>query len=381
MNSAITLWLALLVLAIAEAPAEPAPLVISNARLAQTAFDPSHDEQLAVSFLLSRAARAELRWFDSRDLLIRTVTSTAELPGGEAKLVWDGRDEAGRVVPDEAYHYTIVANAADGATQEFDLTDVTGGEEYQIPNVTITDAGRRIEYVLPNLSRVNVRIGLRDAGPLLRSLVNWRVRTPGPQREAWDGKDASGVMNLATSTGLEAVGMAFKLPDNTVIAGDIRAPSRLIDGLSWGRVPRVIKRTPPKRMYAHSQQSYPDLRDFVVTLRSRSGVRDSATAPLAIQGITPIEVGVAPEIVDRLMQQRFEIVQFVDGLFVSENEIGFLPATWNIDAAKLSPGDHYLTVNLRGYEGTFGFGSLKVVVGERDAGRAPVAADARSLTE
>jgi hypothetical protein len=41
---------------------------------------------------------------------------------------------------------------------------------------------------------------------------------------------------------------------------------------------------------------------------------------------------------------------------------GVLPATWNVDSVKLSPGEHYLTVNLRGYDGAFGYGSLKVHV-------------------
>lgn len=231
--------------------------------------------------------------------------------------------------------------------------------------MSISETGHSIEYVLPSLSRVNVRLGLRDGGPLLRSLVNWGVRMPGLQREPWDGKDATGAMNLAASTGIEPWGMAFKLPDNAVVVGDSRTPSMIIDNLSWGRVSRIPKRIPPKRMYAHSQQSYAERRDFVVTLRPRHAIdietRLPAT-PLAIQGIIPIEVKVTPDVSRRLAQQRFELVFFIDGQFFSETEIGFLPATWNVDADKLSPGEHYLSVNLRGYEGMFGFGSLKISV-------------------
>jgi hypothetical protein len=79
-------------------------------------------------------------------------------------------------------------------------------------------------------------------------------------------------------------------------------------------------------------------------------------------GVTPIEVVVPTSIAARLAQQRFEVVYFIDGQFIEESEIGVLPATWNVDGVKLSPGEHYLTVNLRGYDGSFGYGSLKVQV-------------------
>ena len=51
-----------------------------------------------------------------------------------------------------------------------------------------------------------------------------------------------------------------------------------------------------------------------------------------------------------------------DGIFVFENETGFLPMTWNWDSTSVNPGTHYLTANLRGYEGNFGIATLKVDV-------------------
>jgi hypothetical protein len=34
--------------------------------------------------------------------------------------------------------------------------------------------------------------------------------------------------------------------------------------------------------------------------------------------------------------------------------------TWNFDPAALNEGEHFLTVNLRGYEGNFGMATVKV---------------------
>jgi hypothetical protein len=36
--------------------------------------------------------------------------------------------------------------------------------------------------------------------------------------------------------------------------------------------------------------------------------------------------------------------------------------TWNFDPAALNEGEHFLSVDLRGYEGNFGMATLKVFV-------------------
>jgi hypothetical protein len=340
-------------------------LAISDVQLDRRQFNPEQGQTVSVRFRLNVPARVELRWFDARDLLIRSISSASQLPAGESALAWDGKDQAGRMVPPEAYHYTLVARAANGATQEHDLTDVTGGIDLEIPQVTHDTEVQALRYTLSAWSRVNLRIGLKDGGPLLRSLIGWNVRGPGAHAEPWDGKDASGVMRLADTAGLQLWGMAFSLPDNTVVVGDTRGASQKFAELPWGRVPRVVKRTAAKRMYAHSQQPHEGRGDFVLTLRPRGIAGEAPNAsPVMMNstGVTPIEIIVAPRIATRLAQQRFELVYFIDGLFTQEMEMGVLPATWNVNSVALSPGEHYLTVNLRGYDGTFGYGSLKVYV-------------------
>lgn len=357
--------ISLMLHASASHAAVPPALSISDVQPDRRQFNPEGGEALIVRFRLSVPAQVELHWFDARDLLIRSIQSPGELPAGESILTWDGRDQAGRLVPAEAYHYTLIAGAANGAVQEHDLTDITGGIDLEIPQVEFDASIQALRYTLNAWSRVNLRIGLHDNGPLLRSLIGWSVRGPGAHAEPWDGKDASGVMHLADSTGLQLWGLAFSLPDNTVVVGDTRGPSQIIADLPWGRVSRVVKRAPIKRMYAHSQQTHDERGDFVVTLRPRGFAAETTDAALPLMmdtGVTPVEVIVPKNIAARLAQQRFEIVYFIDGLFTEEMEMGILPAIWNVDGIKLSPGEHYLTVNLRGYDGTFGYGSLKVHV-------------------
>ena len=64
-----------------------------------------------------------------------------------------------------------------------------------------------------------------------------------------------------------------------------------------------------------------------------------------------------------ILSERCEAVFFVDGQFVFEREIGFLPMTWTWAPTFTTPGTHYLTANVRGYEGHFGMTTLRVVLG------------------
>lgn len=332
-------------------------LAISNVSLSARQIDAARGESVAVRFSVNLPARAELSWFDARDLLVRKIVSTTDVKPGEASLSWDGRDEAGRMVPSEAYHYTLVAQTRDGDRQEFDLTDSTGGADVRLTDAKLDPDRSGVHYVVRNWSRVNIRIGMREGGPLLHSLENWQVRAPGEHLAKWDGMDASGVINLGGSEGLEVWGSSFELPDNTVFVGDTNAPSAVIEPMSWVKTTRARKASPPKLMYSPAQQSYEQRGDFTVVLAPRDG-----------SGTTmPVEIRVPDAAAARLAQQRFELVYFVDGLFIGENEIGALPATWNVDLVKLSQGEHLLTVNVRGYEGSFGFGSYKLTVpaGER----------------
>jgi hypothetical protein len=65
---------------------------------------------------------------------------------------------------------------------------------------------------------------------------------------------------------------------------------------------------------------------------------------------------------ERILAERFETAFFLDGQYQFEHEAGFLPATWMFDPAGASPGVHYLTGNLLGYEGHFGIATLAVEV-------------------
>jgi hypothetical protein len=102
--------------------------------------------------------------------------------------------------------------------------------------------------------------------------------------------------------------------------------------------------------------------DFKVHLTMPGDLPRTSTGVPIVSTTVPVRLDVAAQDRVRALARRFEPVFFVDGLFAFENEVGFVPMTWNFDPATLNEGEHFLTVNLRGYEGNFGMATLKVFI-------------------
>lgn len=350
--------------AIAGLPAY-AGLTISNVQPSRAQV--ASGEAVTIRFKLEEPARVTLNIYDGRDLLIRRVASSSELPAGDNALSWDGRDEASRPVPAEAYTFTLAAERGAQITT-WDVADATGGADLT-PRSIVRDAkSGKIRYVLDAPARVSIRIGFQDNGPLLRTVVDWVARPAGLNEEAWDGWDASHVLPLAEHPKLDVSVSAFRLPENTILVGAPPPKVAIIDVSAWPRSVRASQASQSqKRMFAHSQQPLEARGDFAVQLVLPDGLKRTADGVPIIAGAVPVRLEIPEAERARALARRFEPVFFLDGQYVFENEVGFVPMTWNWDSRAVNPGEHYLTVNLRGYEGNFGMATVKVVV-QKEAG-------------
>ena len=80
-----------------------------------------------------------------------------------------------------------------------------------------------------------------------------------------------------------------------------------------------------------------------------------------------VRVTLAPDDVAHLVNTRFEVMFFVDTTFLFEEEEGSSPFSYRLDAGKLSPGPHLLTVNVLSYDDHVGVVTLPFVApGERE---------------
>lgn len=342
--------------------AESIPLTITAVGVSRDLFEPEQGESVSIHYHLNVMGKAKVKIYDDRDLLIRTLNNPQFAQGDQA-ITWDGKDHQGRVVPREVYRYTIEAESNDGQQAVYDLSDLNYGRALRISTVHWDKVSGEIKYRLPSHARVNIRIGLKDGGPLLRTLVNWLPRRAGTQTERWDGLDASKVLNVSEHEKLELQVMAYGLSSNALFVGAKPAKTSLIDHQSWSQLVYRNHKRRPLKMRDYRQQGSLQRKDFLLSME----IQDFSDAPTkdgfpVISGISPILLNVDTNQQMWALNRRFEMVVYVDGLFNYENETGFLPSTYDWDTSRLTNGVHYLTANLLGYEGNMGMSTLKVWV-------------------
>lgn len=340
-------------------------LVISQVRANTVTIAEGSSEPVRLAFTLSQAATVNLNLFDSRNHCIRRLLDLQSLNAGQHEAVWDGKDSQGRPVPANYYLYTIEATAAGQETTAFDPSDMTGGASLSPQNLVYDQAAQQVRFLLLKPALVNIRAGLTQGGPLVATLVDWLPLPAGEHTIPWDGRDASGTLQAAELKGLELGGSGYELPLNALVVTPTKPGQKrpgFVASLQSTWPDRVAKEPKVRQMLNHWQHRRdacydPAMRlELLDTVKRDNQGRILADAPLAVT----VEIAEA----DRryMLDQRFEIVYYVDFLFQGEEELGYTPYQWHWDPKGMAPGEHYLTVMLRGFDGHFATASLKVLV-------------------
>ena len=286
---------------------------------------------------------------------------------GEHDLAWDGTDERGQPIPDEAYCARAVLVSATGRSVD-DPCSRTGGEVLSGMQPALTQNGD-ITYTLEQPARVLIRAGVKN-GAMLRSLSVWRPRPAGRNLQRWNGFDDSGLVDLRNDR-LALLVTAFRLPDFTLITTGqdaleyrswrtVQGWPEKPDGPAGDSAAQPLERNGQRVARQHYMARYKDREPRIsVNLLDRDG------KPLASGAAVPDDVRVSVDLHpdDRwlMQEQLYEVAFFVNGDFVSEEENGYVPIGWIWSTAALKPGRHLLTVNLTGFTGRVGTKTLEVV--------------------
>ena len=283
-----------------------------------------------------------------------------ETKPGDHELAWDGKDDRGRPVPDEAYCARVILEGVQGRAVD-DPCARTGGEVLTGIQPAL-GAGGDIAYTLQHPARVLIRVGVKN-GAMLRSLSVWRPRPAGRNLQRWSGFDDSGLIDLRNDR-LAMLVTAFRLPDFTVITtgqdGLEYRSWRTAQG--WSEKPdaptgdsaaQPLERGGQRIARQHYSARYKDREPRItVSLAGRDGkpLADGAGLPGDVRVLVDLHAD------DRwlMQEQLYEVAFFVDGDFVSEEENGYVPIGWIWNTASLTPGRHLLTVNLTGFTGRVG---------------------------
>lgn len=356
------------------AAADPA-VVIGD--YASDSFSPVRGESFSIPVRVNnpekiKAIKVEIRSSDD-DLIRSLVVTDFAAETSEYEVKWDGRDDAGSVIPDEAYLPVVIVTTLANETLILATADASGGEEVYDFEKTIRPGV--IEYSLPAASRMLVRCGIKN-GPMLRTIIDWKPRTAGFHAERWDGRDKDDVVAIEQNPDVGYLIVGYQLPDHSIITHGNNSESyrRYRERHNWplkhvGTEQRELVRNGRMlRKEAYQpvlQQKSPRID---VTLLS-AGTRQPVAQVKALEEmLTEVKLHPLDEIY--LDQERYEISFFVDHDFIAEEEQGYAPFTWRWSPGRLGikPGEHLLTVNVSGYNGQVGVKNIKFnVVGDADA--------------
>ncbi len=196
---------------------------IGTVSLTQETFNPKGGETAGLAITFLKPGRASVSVVDRDGFVVRTIAAARPVQGS-CSFAWDGRDDAGQVVADEAYAFRI--EWADAKSRELWFPADQPSVPVSIPPRYFDRRSGTLAYTLPRASRVHIQAGsaVFDAqgkaidGPVMKTVVNREPRSGGMIAEHWNGFDDRGGVFIADLEGFAIAIAAAPFADGTVIA-------------------------------------------------------------------------------------------------------------------------------------------------------------------
>lgn len=197
--------------------------LIGHVSATPASFAPTLGQSVRLSFQLGRAGTVSVLVVDRDGFITRTLVREERRSAGPVALEWDGRDDVGEVVANEAYSFRISASSGKAKGLYFPADS----KPAVLPAVvrSYDRAGATYSYDLPKAARVHVQAGTAELdptrkvrhGPVLKTLVNREPRVAGRIVEMWNGLDESGAIYVPDLPDFVTSVLATELPENAVI--------------------------------------------------------------------------------------------------------------------------------------------------------------------
>ena len=364
-------------------------LAIKEVRIDRTRLGPG--EQVFISFLLTEGARVSLHVYDPDYTVVRRLLDGQQRPAGTNTLAWDGRDDTGDFVPDEAYLFTILAENDKGVKAKYDPTAYSGGErlDMKMDRVERSAGYYTLYYSVPEPARITIRAGIHQ-GPLLKTIVDWKAMPPGEYTATWDGLDETGQIRVMDEANSILYITGFSLPDNAIIVegsgvdynaykeetartAASGAESLTLATVRSAALERKDKDISPRYLARRAFNEAPRFKVSLAKgvsnqLMQATSTAESETVGLAdvptadVSGEVKLKIEVAPESMRGFNEYRHEIVVFLDNERFDEEESAYTPYTYSLNTRALANGEHSITINLVNLSGPIGSYSFRINV-------------------
>jgi len=358
-----------------ETPASAGTLAVKGVRTDKPEWRPGGN--VAITFRLTADANVTVDIYSPDYDPVRRLVTAGRMFAGTNTVFWDGRDDRGGVVPNEAYLFTLQAEDGTGQKVLYDPTRYSGGKVCHVALKSLDRAGGNadVTYSVPSKARIRIRAGIHN-GPLLKTIMDWTPVLPGEYTQPWDGMDETGRIRLRDNPNAHVFVEAFTLPDNTILvkgSGDNypeyhrelkKNAVRTEGGLSYVTVRRAtLAREDEDLSSSYLGGEFTDRSPrFVVYEEQDRTVGLAGKDVITVSGDVPLILEVAPESIENFNEFRYEIVVFVDDQRFDEEENAYSPYTYILTTGALRNGEHRVTMNLVGLDGQVGSYSFVINV-------------------
>jgi hypothetical protein len=329
-------------------------------------FNPSLKDSSVLSYILKQDARVSVTITDEDGFPIRHLIVDQERRRSDQIMEpWNGKDDFGAVVPDEAYYPIITVCTPSGCDTINPLLS-SGGIEFDAANVKIDN--KTISYTIEQPSRMLVRCGIKK-GALLNTPVSWKPRVAGAITDYWNGKDVDTIQDLTTLSSPSNFAIyGYTLPQPCWITFgnksiDYRTYRESKDS-SWQKIYKTKEEIRDgKKISADFLQPGINRQTPLIHVTIPPEVpRDkNGTPQLSGKALVKIEIDARDF---HFMDEQYEITFFIDNEYYAEQELGYVPFNWLWNLSDVKPGEHILTVNVSSYRNRIGVRSMRVKVGK-----------------
>lgn len=224
--AAILFFLGLAVPGLAKADADKATgkaAPVWNVSLSRPFFNPSLGQKIQIAFTINDPGKLSVLVLDRDGFSVRQLISEKVTEKGKVSLEWDGRDDNGNLVPDEAYSIKVDLATDSGSLSYFPAGVVP--ESLPPRPASYDRLSGIVSYKLPGPARVHIQAGSaqidkktgKAKGPVLKTIANREPRTGGPVIETWNGWDESGTIRVCDLPHFAIAVAATPLPENPMI--------------------------------------------------------------------------------------------------------------------------------------------------------------------
>lgn len=340
--------------------------LISGLSISPPFFNPSVGQKEAIVFKLAERSEVTVSILD-RDLIPIRILPALKGASGPVRIEWDGRDDHGRVVPDEAYSLRIEV----GSGKRHETYEPGRGfvPTLSDPKRSYSMVSGVLRYELDVPSRVHIQAGeavlvgddgKRD-GPVLKTIVDRAPRAGGSVIEMWDGFDESRTIHIPSLKNFAISILGASLPPNSIITIGNRAES------FRDYILAIPGRKPVRQ--AHSAHGHAQhmglsaLEDYSPELSlAVSGERDLEGRNRVTQKPLKVTVGLNPKDAALFLRPESELLLFLDEKPLIKRSSTAPSVTFSIAPASIPPGEHRLTANWISSSGPVAVRATKLIV-------------------